>query len=436
MNDPQPQISSLTPAPKPPAPSEPEAKSTTALQIIIGVAVVGFLAVKYPALLRSGLIFIFTLSVLVFVHEWGHYQFARWAGMKVNRFALGFPPWIFTRRVNDIDYSLGALPIGGMVDIAGLGSEEEMVATGKGEKVANATRVAQPDTPFGEKQFQDAGLGWRFWTLFAGPMMNFIFALIVFALMFSLIGVPIDRSVNSRVDIVYPGMPAAKAGIKAGDRMIAVNGVRTEDVAKLRDLIRSGNGKAVSITIEREGKEIQRSLTPQIEPEIQEDGVTTKQAAIIGVMFTRVTEYERVGLIQGEKGFWDSAIGYGLRGSYELAERIAGLLRRVVTLSLTPDDKRNIGGPVKIAQTIDYTSHKSWQETILLAAALSVNLGLMNLLPFPALDGGRILFLAYELVMRRPFDPRREGLVHAIGIVLLLTFMLLITVRDVLPMFG
>jgi regulator of sigma E protease len=436
MNDPQSQISSLTPEPKPPAPSEPQAKSTVALQIIIGVAVVAFLAVKYPLMLRSGLIFIFTLSVLVFVHEWGHYQFARWAGMKVNRFALGFPPWIFTKRVNDIDYSLGALPIGGMVDIAGLGSEEEMVSTGKGEKVANATREARPDTPFGEKQFQDAGLGWRFWTLFAGPMMNFIFALIVFALMFSLVGVPDEKSVNNRVDIVYPGMPAFKAGIKAGDRMIAVNGVRTEDVNKLRELIRSGNGKPVSITIEREGKEIQSSLTPHIEPELQADGVTTTQAAIIGVMFSRVTEYERVGLLQGKTGFWDGAIGYGLRGSYDLAERIAGLLSRVVTLRLTPDDKRNIGGPVKIAQTIDYTSHKSWQETILLAAALSVNLGLMNLLPFPALDGGRILFLAYELVMRRPFDPRREGLVHAIGIVLLLTFMLLITVRDVLPMFG
>ncbi len=433
MNDPQ-QLSPNPPGAPQSVQPDPASKSTTALQIIIGVAVLAFLAVKQPHVLRAGVIFIITLSILVFVHEWGHYQFARWGGMKVNRFALGFPPWIYTKRVNNIDYSLGALPIGGMVDIAGLGSEEEMVATGRGETVADATRTARPDTPFGQKQFQDASLGWRFWTLFAGPMMNFIFALTVFALVFTLIGVPDDKSVNNRVDMVYPGMPAAKAGIQAGDRLLAVGGVRSNDTGKLRDMIRSGNGKPVDIVIDRNGQEIKSSLTPRIEDELQPDGVTTKKAPVIGVMFTRVTEYHRVGLLRGEEGFWDSAIGYGLRGSYGLAERIFGLLRRVITLRLTPDDKRNIGGPVKIAQTIGHTAEKSWQETILLAAALSVNLGLMNLLPLPALDGGRILFLGYELVMRRPFDPRKEGLVHMVGIVLLLTFMLLITIHDVLPM--
>jgi regulator of sigma E protease len=104
--------------------------------------------------------FVITLSVLVFVHEWGHYQFGRWGGMKINRFAIGFPPFIYTKRKNGVDYSIGALPIGGMVDIAGLGSEEEMVATTKGQ--ASPIDAPNPRKPHGQKNFQDATLGWRF----------------------------------------------------------------------------------------------------------------------------------------------------------------------------------------------------------------------------------------------------------------------------------
>ncbi len=421
-----------------PAISAEERRRAATTWLMVGAALL-FLVWRFPAVATTIVIFIVMLSVLVFVHEWGHYQFARWGGMKVNRFAIGFPPFIYTKRHNDIDYSIGALPIGGMVDIAGLGSEEEMVATAKGEnrgpEEPRHVWVAPPNrhAPHGQKQFQDATLGWRFWTLFAGPLMNFIFALVVFALVFSLVGVPVDKDVTNRVDFVYPGTPADRAGIQSGDRLAGVNGVRSDDTKKLRDLIRAGNGQAVAVTVERNGQIIERSLKPQIEDELQEDGATTKKAAIIGVMFTRVTEYHRVGLLRGKQGFWDSAVGFGLQSSYQLTQRIFGLLSRVVTLRLTADDKRNIGGPVKIAQTVGHTTTKSWQETILLAAALSVNLGLMNLLPIPALDGGRIMFIIYEAITRRPFDQGKEAMVNAFGMAMVLAFMLFMTFRDVLP---
>jgi regulator of sigma E protease len=409
----------------------PEARRQVAMTWMMIAAGAVALAVFKPELAKTVLAFIVTLSVLVFVHEWGHYQFGRWGGMKINRFGIGFPPWIATKRYKGIDYSIGALPIGGMVDIAGLGSEEEMVSTAKGEGIGAA--APRRNVPHGQKRFQDAALGWRFMTLFAGPLMNFVFAMIVFALVFSLVGVPETKSVNNVVEMVSTGTPADRAGLQSGDRIVGVDGAATNDTLKIRNLIRGSNGKPVSLSIERNGQKIQRSLTPQVEDELQKDGVSTRKGAIIGVMFSSVTEYHRVGLLRGETGFRDSAVGYGLQASYELTSRIFALLRRVVTLRMTADDKRQIGGPLKIAQAVGHTARKSWQETILLAASLSVNLGLMNLLPIPALDGGRIMFILYEAITRRPFDQRKEGFVNAVGMAMVLTFMLFMTFRDALP---
>jgi regulator of sigma E protease len=152
------------------------------------------------------------------------------------------------------------------------------------------------------------------------------------------------------------------------------------------------------------------------------------------MFLARVDSYQRVGLLRGENGFQDSAVGLGLLQSRLLAESIFGLLRRAVTGQLTESDKRSVGGPVKIAQTVGHSVKRSWQEWVLLAGSLSVNLGLMNLLPIPALDGGRIMFILYEAIMRRPFDHRKESYVNAFGMVMVLAFMLFMTFRDVLPM--
>jgi regulator of sigma E protease len=115
---------------------------------LLALVVLGLLIALKPDLMRTIVVFLVILGVLVFVHEWGHFQFGRWAGMKINRFAIGFPPWVFTKNYKGIDYSIGALPLGGMVDIAGLGSEEEMVAAGKdrvaagsGQETADGARV-------------------------------------------------------------------------------------------------------------------------------------------------------------------------------------------------------------------------------------------------------------------------------------------------------
>jgi regulator of sigma E protease len=402
---------------------QPESKRDFTLPIV-GIALVA-LAFKFPDKAYNIAVFILTLSVLVFVHEWGHYQFGRWGGMKVNRFAIGFPPWIYTKRRNGIDYSIGALPIGGMVDIAGLGSEEDMVATGKGEETKPLTQ--RRNVPHGEKQFQEASLGWRFLTLFAGPLMNFIYAILIFISVFTLLGVP-EKAINTtEVDFVMVGQPADKAGIQKGDDFVAVNGVKPKDQLALAKLIRGVKEPQMTVTVERDGKLLTKTIEPIFdEGEQKLEGKGTERVATIGVMFLqKVTEVRKVGPVEAvERGFY-AATG--------LARNILSMLGRAVTGQLSSREVRGIKGPVGILEVTSVTAEKTLSEFLFFTGALSLNLGLINLLPLPALDGGRILFLGYELVMRRPIDPSKETAVHVVGMVMLLSFMLLVTVRDIFP---
>ncbi len=408
----------------------PEARRRVALSWIVALIALGFFAFRFPALAFGALIFAITLSTLVFVHEWGHYQFALWAGMRVKRFAIGFPPFIYTKRRNEIDYSIGALPIGGMVDIAGLGSEEELVGSAKGTTSAHA--APDKNKPFGQKNFQDASLRWRFMTLFAGPLMNFVFALLIFGGLFSLVGLPNKIVQTNIVDVVQPYTPAFKAGLQSDDKIVAINGQKIGQGPDAIKIIRGRGGRPVDLTVERGAKTLNLTLTPVMED--QPDDEINKPVPIIGLIFlVRADDYKRLGLFRGETGFGDGAIGAGLQLSWAQAEQIFGLLRRVATLKMTESDKRSVGGPVKIAQVVSHSARRSWYEWISIAGALSLNLGLMNLLPIPALDGGRIMFIVYEAITRKPFNARKEGLVNAFGMAMVLMFMLFMTFRDVLP---
>ena len=395
--------------------------------VTVGIIVLAIAALTFlkPDLAKTIFIFVVTLSVLVFVHEWGHFQFARWAGMKVNRFAIGFPPFIYTKRVNEIDYSIGALPIGGMVDIAGLGSEEEMVHTVKGE---GQTPTKDWSRPAGQKQFQDGSLFARFMVLFAGPLMNFILAIVVAIGLFSIVGVASQMNQNL-VGAALSGSPAAKAGVKTGDLIVGVGDVKTVDAAKITELIRATPaGKSVDLQLKRADKVVTVAVTPELKSN-PENG-SDKKVPTIGVAFApdpaSVTKYQRLGVADATK--------LAFLSSFDMSKQILNLVKRAFTGKLTALDKGSVGGPVAIAKMAKSSSDAGPYSLLLFGATLSINLGLLNLLPLPALDGGRIMFLGYELIMRRPLDPRKEGLVHAAGMVLLLAFMLFITLRDVIQL--
>ena len=408
-------------------PAERRRVALTWIVALFGIAVFSF---RRPDIAFALFMFAITLSTLVFVHEWGHYQFARWAGMRVKRFAIGFPPFIYTKRKNNIDYSIGALPIGGMVDIAGLGSEEEMVGTAKGTTSAHA--APNKNKPFGQKNFQDASLGWRFLTLFAGPLMNFIFAIVVFGALFSIVGQPIKGKSTTTVHTVQIPSPAFYAGLQSEDKLISINNVRSENPEKFIKEIIGSNGKPVTVTYQRNGVAKQTVLKPLIEDHTDDDKDNPRPVIGINFVVTDV-EYQRLGLFVGENGLKDSAIGVGILGSFDASKRFLGLVGRAATAQLSDQDKRGVGGPVKILQTVNDSARRSMHEWIQTAGMISLSLGLMNLLPIPALDGGRIMFILYEAITRRPVDARKEGFVNAVGMVMVLTFMLFMTFRDVLP---
>lgn len=413
--------------PSPDVAVEPvEERSSGLKQLVIMAFIALAFAIVKPDWFKTGITFAAILGILIFVHEWGHFQFARWAGLKVNRFALGFPPFVYTRYHKGIAYSLGALPIGGMVDIAGLGSEEEMVADVKGQ---GKPVVRNTSRPFGQKQFQDVSLGWRFLTLFAGPLMNFIFAIVVAIGLFSLYGAPnFDHSKDNSIGLVMGGSPASKAGIQPGDLIVSVDGKPADTSTTIAPLIRGNKSGQVSLGILRDEKPLTLQIKPKMEEQPRPDGKGVERVPTVGVVFTddpRTVTFNRLGIVDSTKLAFRSAFG--------MTAQIGALLQRAVTFKLTTFDKSAVGGPVKIVQTVGQASRSGGLFPLVsLAVSLSINLGLLNLLPFPALDGGRILFLGYELIMRRPLDPRKEGLVHAAGMVMLLAFMLFITLRDVI----
>ncbi len=427
--------SSVAPAPEPalePLPQETlrghvrnAAMARFALRAVLLLVGFALVAHSFRAFVTVLVTYAATLGVLVFVHEWGHFQFARWGGMKVNRFGIGFPPWVYTIRRNNIDYSIGALPLGGMVDIAGLGSEEEMVHTAQGEQVA---RKRNPHAPHGEKNFEDAKLSWRFWTLFAGPMMNFIFAIILFIGLFSVMGVPTDAVLSPLVDSVQAGAPADKGGVKGGDLIVAADGRAITTFNEVSEYIHKSTAPAIILTVERAGKRISLTVKP-VKRDIAGDGHLVRSIGVqfdpnnfVKLIYTKVTPIE--------------AVQAGLQQSRDQILGMLDMIRRAFMWRLTQNEVKHIGGPVKIAQTVGQVVQHGPSMVLRLAATLSVNLGLLNLLPIPALDGGRILFLGYELVARKPFDPRKEGLVHAAGMIFLLAFMLLITLHDVSTLPG
>lgn len=448
-----------SPAPQKVAlPSTVDERKSVVTNWAIAVVVIAFVTWRFPELARTLLSGILTLSVLVFVHELGHFQFARWGGMKVNRFGVGFPPWIYTRNYKGIDYSIGALPIGGMVDIAGLGSEEEMVATAKGESNTNAPsqQAANPNAPHGAKSFQDAKLSARFWTLFAGPLMNFVFALVIFVGLFSIWGTP-DQDKSKQINEIKTvrfGEPADLAGLHEGDKVIGINSLRTDDTFWLSQTIRdsdkqfdftplveknadydaSGTTRAelgtkpispLTLTLMREGQEITKQVTPRVGDLPIGDGSTSLSAPMIGIEFDDLIVRKKVSLGEAAK--------QGVLLSAAFTYQMVRVLGRAATFKLTKEEKRGVQGPVGIFREINKAAQNGFYDLFMLAGIISVNLGLMNLLPFPALDGGRILFLGYELIFRKPIDARKEGFVHMVGMAMLLTFMLFITVRDIVP---
>jgi len=337
--------------------------------------------------LLSVVVTVLILGLLIFVHELGHFLAAKKVGIKVHEFALGMGPVLYAKRVGETLYSLRVLPIGGFNRMAGMDPEEE----------------------YDPRGFNTRTVGQRMGVIAAGSLMNFVLAIVLFAIVFMGIGVPSNRN---EIGEVLPGTPAALAGLQAGDRIVAINGTATPTWQDLLRIIRDHPGEEIQLTVQRGEEQFTVVVTPQWDEE--------EQVAMIGIKGV----VEKKGLL--------ASIWLGISSSVALIIFIVQQLFLMIGGQVPAD----VAGPVGMVSLVGQAVNFGMGTLLRFAAILSLNLGIINLLPVPALDGSRLVFLAIEGIRGRPVNPAKENFVHFIGFVVLLGLMVLITYQDIWRLFA
>lgn len=348
--------------------------------------------------------FLFVLTVVVFVHEMGHYLVGRWCGIGVRAFSIGFGPELigFTDR-RGTRWKLCAIPLGGYVKFVGdmnvtssQPGEEEL------EKLSDSERKIA---------FHTQPVWKRAATVFAGPLFNFLLTIAVFAVLFMTFG----RSVlEPAVAEVRPGSPAAEAGILPGDRFVSIDGSKVESFADVQRLVSGRAGDAITFVMLRDGRDVSVVATPQLSE--QEDALGNKvKIAVIGV-----TTNKEVGQPRHVTYSPGGAVVAAVEATGQIVERTWLFMKR---FAVGREDKCQLGGPVKIAGMAGQAAKLGFEWLVQLAALLSVGIGILNLLPIPPLDGGHLLFYGIEAVIRRPVSERMMEAVYRTGMILVLGFM-------------
>lgn len=414
--------------------------------------------------------FIFVFGIIVLVHEFGHFIFAKRGGILVREFAIGMGPKLFHHRKNETTYTIRMLPIGGYVRMAGEGEEEVELAPGmpvslvldengvvvkinpnkkvqlpnsipvevikqdlvddlyitgfengddsleKRFTVAHDATIIEEDgleTQIAPRdvQFQSASLGRRMMTNFAGPMNNFILSFILFTIVAFMLGGSYKPDNSSTIGGVVQDGVAQKAGIKAGEKIIEANGKKIETFNELSEVITPNVGKKVTLVVEDSNKKTRNvDVTPV------ESAEGTKQG-IIGI---------QSGTVLTELSFFEK-IKYGITETFANSLMIFKALGNLVTdFSLN-----KLGGPVMIFKASEAVSNSGFIAILSFTAMLSVNLGIMNLIPIPGLDGGKLALNIFEGVRGKPLSQEKEVMITMIGVGILLLLMIAVTWNDI-----
>ncbi len=349
--------------------------------------------------------FLFILTILVFVHEMGHYLVARRNRVRVEVFSIGFGPEIhgWTDSV-DTRWKIGAIPLGGYVKMFGMSDEME-----DGEE-------QRPPTPEEKAvSFQHKRLGQRSAIIVAGPIANFVFAIVLLAGMFSIVGSPEPLS---GIGTVQEQSAAAEAGMRPGDRILNIGGEEIALFTDLQRIVRDSAGVPLSFVILRGGEEIALMATPR--PREVEDDQGVVVIGLLGVTpDPDQIRYQRHDPL--------TAVWMATERSFGLVVEILSYLGDMISGTR---DAEELGGPIRIAQMSGEMAQGGLVNLIFFMAALSINLGMINLFPIPILDGGHLFFNLVEAIRGRPLGPRIQEYGFRIGLILLLLLMIFATWND------
>lgn len=356
------------------------------------------------------IIFIAVLSVLVLVHELGHFLAAKKAGCYVEKFAIGFPPKLWSIKKGETEYAINLLPLGGYVKIKGENGEES-------------------DDP---RSFVNKSFAWKSLIISAGVLMNFLLGYVLITVVL-IIGTPtllntteslptsaVVSDEHVQIIQILPDTPASSANLQVGDRVSSINSIPIASTQQMSDLFNAVDESEFDLTYEREGELITTSITPVDLPDLEKKGIGVGLAEVGTVSYP-----------------WYQAPIIGFQRTVELLGLIITsfvvILRELFTSGSTQAD---IAGPVGIAVLTGQVAKQGITQLLQFTALLSLNLGIINILPIPALDGGRFSMIILERIRRKRLNVQLENTIHLVGFALLMLLVVLVTANDVVTYGG
>ncbi len=348
--------------------------------------------------------FIFVLGILIFVHEFGHFIIAKLFNVKVLKFSLGFGPKMIGKRIGETEYVVSAFPLGGFVKMTGENIDEE---------------VAPIDEA---RAFSHKPVWQRFFIVFAGPAANLLFTVFLLSTIFIIVGLPILGPSTMIGEVTADGA-GARAGLVAGDIVKQIDDQEITDWSEVYHVVTGSAGKTLKIIVERNGDSVTVEATPEEVDIKNEFGEVTGQGFRLGIARDMNLEFEPATISQ--------SISAGFDQTVEMTRKtllgIWKMMQRIIPAS-------EIGGPILIAQIAGKQLQSGWLDFFYFMGFLSVNLGILNLLPIPVLDGGHLVFFSMEAVRRKPLTRELQEKLQLIGIVLLVSLMVFAFYNDILRM--
>jgi regulator of sigma E protease len=355
--------------------------------------------------------FVFVLSLVVFFHELGHFLVARRCGVRIMVFSIGFGPEIvgFDDRYGT-RWKISAIPLGGFVKFFG----DDNAAS-----VPDTARIAAMDAQERAQSFAFQPVYKRAAIVVAGPLANFVLAIVIFAGVFMLYG---KQTMSARVDSVLADSAAAAAGFKPGDLVVAIDGRPIDNFAEMQRIVSTSAGETLTIAVDRGGVQQVLKATPALK-EVKDNFGNVQRVGVLGISRSMAPEDLKLHPVSPPQAIWMS-----VQETWSVIDRTLGYIGGVI---VGREAANQLGGPIRIAQMSGQVASFGFVPLIQLAAVLSVSIGLLNLFPIPLLDGGHLLFYTIEALRGRPLSERAQEVGFRIGLAIVLMLMIFATFNDI-----